>query len=403
MLLRLLLFASLRETRILSHMNRASFLHQRLARVGMAVWLVMSASAGAKELRVRVVGLSTNAGIVRYEVYDSRASYEQRSPRLTGERVPSDEVAEFELRDLAEQPFVVRVFHDENGNGKLDRSPLGVPEEPVGFSRNARARFGPPAFDEAAIYPGDDTYETEIRLIRPLSTDWQVGAGVALIYKQSPYVGGGYQFWPIPNIAYVGRRLSIFGPRASWLLTGGDRWRLSAVGQVRFDALDPEENDELEGMDKRDATWEMGLRWSWSARYGFEGSVGALSDVLGKHNGQEVNVELGRTFRWRDWRFTPGVKLTWMSPNLAGYYYGVSESEQQLPHRPQYDPGSAWSLTPSIRFFYEGAYPWVFTGAVGVEYLGASLAASPIVAERAPWVGFLGVARQFGPGAKRNR
>lgn len=47
--------------------------------------------------------------------------------------------------------YAVMVYHDENGNGKLDKSPNGMPLEGWGFSRNARGRYGPPAFDDARI------------------------------------------------------------------------------------------------------------------------------------------------------------------------------------------------------------------------------------------------------------
>lgn len=47
--------------------------------------------------------------------------------------------------------WAVEIFHDENGNGKLDRNGLGIPVEGVGFSRDARGQYGPPTFDAAAI------------------------------------------------------------------------------------------------------------------------------------------------------------------------------------------------------------------------------------------------------------
>jgi len=47
--------------------------------------------------------------------------------------------------------YAVMVYHDENGNGKLDKSPSGMPLEGWGFSRNARGHYGPPAFDAARI------------------------------------------------------------------------------------------------------------------------------------------------------------------------------------------------------------------------------------------------------------
>lgn len=50
--------------------------------------------------------------------------------------------------------YGVRLFHDLNANGKIETNFIGIPTEPFGFSNNAPAQFGPPAFDEAAFDVG---------------------------------------------------------------------------------------------------------------------------------------------------------------------------------------------------------------------------------------------------------
>lgn len=52
---------------------------------------------------------------------------------------------------LAPGRYAVQVVHDRDADGRLDTNVLGIPSEPVGFSRNAVGRFGPPKFDSAAI------------------------------------------------------------------------------------------------------------------------------------------------------------------------------------------------------------------------------------------------------------
>ncbi len=47
--------------------------------------------------------------------------------------------------------YAVMVYHDENMNGRLDKSANGMPQEGWGFSRNARGHYGPPTFDDARI------------------------------------------------------------------------------------------------------------------------------------------------------------------------------------------------------------------------------------------------------------
>ncbi len=46
--------------------------------------------------------------------------------------------------------YAIAVFHDANGNGRLDRSLIGLPGEPYGFSNDV-GRHGPPDFGAARI------------------------------------------------------------------------------------------------------------------------------------------------------------------------------------------------------------------------------------------------------------
>jgi uncharacterized protein (DUF2141 family) len=47
--------------------------------------------------------------------------------------------------------YAVAVIHDENGNGKLDTSWLGIPTEGIGASNDAKGKLGPPSFDAARM------------------------------------------------------------------------------------------------------------------------------------------------------------------------------------------------------------------------------------------------------------
>ena len=51
---------------------------------------------------------------------------------------------------LPEQ-FAIAAYHDENGDGELNRNRLGIPTERYGFSNNARGLTGPPSFQEAML------------------------------------------------------------------------------------------------------------------------------------------------------------------------------------------------------------------------------------------------------------
>lgn len=55
------------------------------------------------------------------------------------------------IKDLPEGEYALAIFHDENGNDKLDTNWLGIPKEKVAFSNAKMKTFGPPAFKECAF------------------------------------------------------------------------------------------------------------------------------------------------------------------------------------------------------------------------------------------------------------
>lgn len=105
------------------------------------------------DLELAIVGLENNYGTVQIALHEAtggklfegepfrKASVEidsQRS-RCAFERIPFGD-------------YGVRVYHDTNGNGKLDKNFIGIPKEAYGFSNNARGTFGPPK-DEEVRFP----------------------------------------------------------------------------------------------------------------------------------------------------------------------------------------------------------------------------------------------------------
>ena len=52
------------------------------------------------------------------------------------------------FQDIPEGDYAVTIFHDKNGDGKLNTNFVGIPKEPYGFSNNPFAMFGPPSFEK---------------------------------------------------------------------------------------------------------------------------------------------------------------------------------------------------------------------------------------------------------------
>jgi uncharacterized protein (DUF2141 family) len=138
----------------------------RWALLATTVWLLLVAPpAGAGELRITVKGIRSPHGVILIGLYDSAESFDRAIGLSDKEGFLNDptRVVGAALRanvalnggmlfsNLEPGRYAIIVFHDENSNGRLDKTFWGVPTEPYGFSNGARGVLGSPKFDDATI------------------------------------------------------------------------------------------------------------------------------------------------------------------------------------------------------------------------------------------------------------
>lgn len=96
-----------------------------------------------------VRGMKNNHGVVRAALFHSSNIFPSDKPFRGIEIAIKERQASVEIPHVPAGEYALAVFHDENNDGKLNQNFLGIPTEAYGFSNNARALFGPPAFEEA--------------------------------------------------------------------------------------------------------------------------------------------------------------------------------------------------------------------------------------------------------------
>lgn len=100
--------------------------------------------ASTGDLHVVVVGFQRTTGDVKIALANSEANYTSKSPSFRGTSATIEgDKATAVFANLPYGEYAVRVYHDANGNDKLDMNFMGVPKEPYGFSNNVRGKFGP--------------------------------------------------------------------------------------------------------------------------------------------------------------------------------------------------------------------------------------------------------------------
>jgi uncharacterized protein (DUF2141 family) len=112
--------------------------------------LSSSPTAQAARITVTVEGIRSTEGAIMVGLFSDAATFPDRITK--GQSAPaqiSSVILVFE--NVEPGRYAASAFQDRNGNGKLDRGLMGIPKEPYGFSRDARASMGPPSFDDAAF------------------------------------------------------------------------------------------------------------------------------------------------------------------------------------------------------------------------------------------------------------
>jgi uncharacterized protein (DUF2141 family) len=105
-----------------------------------------TALAQGADLTIRVDNVKSAGGQVKAALYDSAGNF-LKQPAQQAAVPASQGSTTVVFRDLAPGEYGFAVYHDANGNGKMDANAMGIPIEPVAFSNNAQGFMGPPAFD----------------------------------------------------------------------------------------------------------------------------------------------------------------------------------------------------------------------------------------------------------------
>ncbi len=130
---------------------------------GLAALAALAGSARAASVEVIVEGAEPGAGDLYVTLCQGGLS-EATCP--IGRDAPP-RGGRFLFSDVPPGVWAVAAFQDENGNGRLDRTQLGIPLEPYGFSGSV-GRRARPDFASASFSLSEPGAAVRVRLARPL-------------------------------------------------------------------------------------------------------------------------------------------------------------------------------------------------------------------------------------------
>ena len=127
---------------------------------------ILSASCYAQaDLKLEMILNKPDAGgKLRLALCPSAEAYKTEKGCLMKSVDADANTVSCDFQEISPGTYAVKVFHDVNSNGELDKSWIGWPQEPYGFSNDAPVNTGPPPFKLAAIHVKEGQQTERIRL-----------------------------------------------------------------------------------------------------------------------------------------------------------------------------------------------------------------------------------------------
>ena len=125
--------------------------------VAFLSWIFLPALVGAGETRaeearltIQIKGFRSEEGKLVIALFNSKKDFTKKA--IQNASLPiKDGLSRWSVKTLAPGRYAIALYHDANGNGRMDKNFFGVPREDYGFSRDAKPSFGPPKWQDAVF------------------------------------------------------------------------------------------------------------------------------------------------------------------------------------------------------------------------------------------------------------
>ena len=125
---------------------------------------LLTAPAFAADLKIEVQGIASSTGQLRVALYRAEGfPHEEDALAVQALSITGPEMS-VTFGDLTPGRYAVIAYHDEDGNGRMNRFLGMIPTEPYGLSNNPTLS-GPPKFEQAAVSVEEPESVIEVRLV----------------------------------------------------------------------------------------------------------------------------------------------------------------------------------------------------------------------------------------------
>lgn len=122
------------------------------------LFLLPAFGLSQNQIAIDIHDVPSSKGKISVAVYNTKEGFLKFDKVFKCDSILAQKgVTSISITDLPEGEYALAIFHDENGNDKLDTNWLGIPKEKVAFSKAKMKTFGPPPFKECAFKVAKDT------------------------------------------------------------------------------------------------------------------------------------------------------------------------------------------------------------------------------------------------------
>jgi uncharacterized protein (DUF2141 family) len=123
-------------------------------------------SESTGNLIINISGFPSSEGFAMVALHNSEESYEGGEVSAVAKTKIKvvDPKLQVVFTNLPYGWYGVSLYHDENGNGQMDKNAMGIPKEAYGFSNNAKGFFGRPNYKEVMFQLNSDEKQIAINL-----------------------------------------------------------------------------------------------------------------------------------------------------------------------------------------------------------------------------------------------
>lgn len=130
--------------------------------ISFAIIAISSLASAQITVELKIEGVEQDKGKIFVSIFNSEPTYKVREPYLSFSINANNEGVTKELNLLAGQ-YVISIFQDSNGNGKLDTNVIGIPKEKFGFT-NYDGKSAPGNFNNHKVEVNENSKNIIVKL-----------------------------------------------------------------------------------------------------------------------------------------------------------------------------------------------------------------------------------------------